>query len=1356
MAVYKATYCYPFLTSVDARVATIIGTSGAKPASYLKCKIDTSNKNITGYRIRLIDSDNNQIFPIEGQEGKISPISELGQDSNGNNTGVNGTFLNIPFFQNYHTDHRLKTSYNNIYYKGDYLVDYLISDIPDGTKEDMDDVSNWSYNSTYYVLTYNNWSSISSGSETISINGDCPIGGQLVLFKDVEDSTYNGIYKITTRTIDDEEQIVLELVEPDYGTTVITKGNYHNKIVTSDSSSYYTGPIWQCCDNSGNLIDIPNLYINTNIKWEITLYQGAGDETLADPLEITYDNLSNEEYDMVMTSGKILGSTPERIQISNIDDIEDTMLPSANDEVLVLQTRWIQLESSPTPNNNNQGIRAYVQTYDSIYGHVYPSTDSLSSYAVDSASTCKFYKHSNNQEDILDTDIVKVGINNVDVDIRHYTESGNNFLYIANFSDLTGYSLTDGDSVLLTGQSENQENGVYTYYESPGDINEHRLRRHYSYSNWASYIGKVIYCIGGDWAGQNVESLAQSGTYTLWNPLQNVEDGNSLIFKQEQPILLFRKGINYTVDYYYGSSVSGTTITTTALDSEKVSNSMIGQKILSYDRKIFTITNVVYSDNTYTLTLELKETIASEDFRVLFNHGKICGGNVYHITDSEYISITSSTTPDYNLYTAKILKNTTTKTYISPYINISKNMKLKVYSGEVPQWVTITGFNKTTWCITHSALSEPFLSYSLNDSNIPYKYDIRSFFKTSDENPIYVYETPYIKLYKEGKDFTDLSSLNKSIEQLLVESSGDDYDDYYVKENEEQVEDANAIFYVQAYQDRTVIDKRYVDLEGKFVSFGNSSWESYRWYLYDGNGKKVQDTGKKYDKNIKVSFYGLSNDLQEDVVYYAVLVVEDSLKTELKYIIRMKIGYDKESISSAVNKEFNATFDCQSYSVELNYENFGSIYPAIKMANRETQAFIEENINNLSLDWKNTKLYYNNGWMNIGEPNRIIYQELNNNIIPISVRGGVSYFTTFGKGKYTLEEADLATNHLSLNNGQNEIYTQIGVEITENFCGDIVNFVIDAVDNDAYGPYVDEDYEIVYTSNSLQFRIYTEDNFNSDNINSGIVNTLNSERNKIKLKINKITDNNSGTISETKEQTIIDEFFEKDILPKYYLQTVSNGDSTEYLHYYLYKNNTDSEVILTNNNSEKHVELYMYNNATAKINRDPGCLNLTTMTNITNRANNNIASYWVENKKIYYLLDSVGIFENFDTSGNPITNNNLCFVESNIQEDDELYWPNEEDEENYYWNDEGYSSSDNDPIYYENVNASTTGYTTVIAKDRHLTSKKYNIVFSISNISHIYNNLSNCEIVQDDTDSSKFNIINGTDSYGYIQIKIME
>ena len=152
MAVYKPTLCYPFSNGVDIRTGVrAIGASGElrDPAQSVTCRVETSNVSISGYSIALYSSAHEQIFPhpdaFEDPVNKIpyvSPISELqyaslGYDAlnvTGDNSGVNGSTLRVPFFRVARADTDYPRSRNAIYYAADYVVSHMILD--DAAKTD--------------------------------------------------------------------------------------------------------------------------------------------------------------------------------------------------------------------------------------------------------------------------------------------------------------------------------------------------------------------------------------------------------------------------------------------------------------------------------------------------------------------------------------------------------------------------------------------------------------------------------------------------------------------------------------------------------------------------------------------------------------------------------------------------------------------------------------------------------------------------------------------------------------------------------------------------------------------------------------------------------------------------------------------------------------------------------------------------------------------------------------------------------------------------------------------------------------------------------------------------------------------
>ena len=105
---------------------------------------------------------------------------------------------------------------------------------------------------------------------------------------------------------------------------------------------------------------------------------------------------------MVLNSGTVLGSNAKRLQIS--DTQGERLLPGeGSTDPLVLQGRYVQL----LHDDDDIGTRAYIQTYDSSYGHVYPLDGSFTEDMIASANRVRFYKYTNNTDSILPGDIVK-------------------------------------------------------------------------------------------------------------------------------------------------------------------------------------------------------------------------------------------------------------------------------------------------------------------------------------------------------------------------------------------------------------------------------------------------------------------------------------------------------------------------------------------------------------------------------------------------------------------------------------------------------------------------------------------------------------------------------------------------------------------------------------------------------------------------------------------------------------------------------------------------------------------------------------------------------------------------------------
>lgn len=494
MAVYKATYCYPFLGSCDIRVAP-------GETQWITCKVDSSNKKITGYRITIYDENNKLIFPYydpasensiyHRKDWNISPVSELfyggilPRDDNGNlvmikengdkiklpsqeymtNSGVNGSYLNLPFFQN--QSGKVMTSMNAIYYQPCFQADYLIRDIKEGEEgyKTPENSANWASDDQgghYYYNKNENGLPISPdlGSFTGKLNGDFKLKPyQTVLFyKQFSGSRFVSfvgrlLYKNNSWNI--ERRADLNQGQKNKA-CVITRGLYHDRVYDLYNHEY-TGDLW--CDAAGHKISFS---VGKTYKWIITLYQGDGTEKTFDGIPgklMDYSNINvSEWYDMILQKGQILGSCPSRIQMAKYDDSsKEYLLPKNKDgSSVVLYKTYAQLVAK---NGNNVGSRFFVNTYSSSLGHVYPLESDASTISVEGADFIEFFKHSNNPEAIFDTDIVDMAT----VEDHKYNNgddtSGNIELCgIQNIDDVVG---ENGKYVLVMYQKKPIENGVY-------------------------------------------------------------------------------------------------------------------------------------------------------------------------------------------------------------------------------------------------------------------------------------------------------------------------------------------------------------------------------------------------------------------------------------------------------------------------------------------------------------------------------------------------------------------------------------------------------------------------------------------------------------------------------------------------------------------------------------------------------------------------------------------------------------------------------------------------------------------------------------------------------------------------------
>lgn len=299
MAVYKPNYCYPYLEPVDLTIP-----DGEK---YFTCQIDTSNIAITGYKIEVYDENNTMVFPHESNRNKISPVSELPIVTNID--GLNGSELCIPFIQ--HFKPKITTSYNAIYFKATKYVDYYQSTplVPgDGHSFAI------GYNGQFCELIKTDPETGVRTLEPVVVDDSLIFVGDTILAPGANDTIC--IYTVTTEGLSEGVKLT------------------NNDIIYVKSGDTYTGSVFQY--NGGALIQSTDgVWVDCNenplslsnqgktYKWQITLYSGSKgaitESKIIDPQEpplhtISYDEMADSEFDTLLTSGTILGSTEDRIQ----------------------------------------------------------------------------------------------------------------------------------------------------------------------------------------------------------------------------------------------------------------------------------------------------------------------------------------------------------------------------------------------------------------------------------------------------------------------------------------------------------------------------------------------------------------------------------------------------------------------------------------------------------------------------------------------------------------------------------------------------------------------------------------------------------------------------------------------------------------------------------------------------------------------------------------------------------------------------------------------------------------------------------------------------------------------------------
>lgn len=155
-----------------------------------------------------------------------------------------------------------------------------------------------------------------------------------------------------------------------------------NAVNLKSNIIYYDGENYWVKDDTENLKNFSNGYINQPYKWQIVLAQGL--------IKGSSKPTDDKYYDMTIVNGTVIGSTPNRIQ-------------GAISEY-IYKDYFVQLigEDKKTIIGN----RALITSYDHTYGHIAPKEGWFTQDDVDKAFYFQIFKNTNQPEYINTNRIV--------------------------------------------------------------------------------------------------------------------------------------------------------------------------------------------------------------------------------------------------------------------------------------------------------------------------------------------------------------------------------------------------------------------------------------------------------------------------------------------------------------------------------------------------------------------------------------------------------------------------------------------------------------------------------------------------------------------------------------------------------------------------------------------------------------------------------------------------------------------------------------------------------------------------------------------------------------------------------------
>lgn len=695
-------------------------------------------------------------------------------------------------------------------------------------------------------------------------------------------------------------------------------------------------------DNSSNTIELHN---GNQYKWTISLYQ-LGQDAIKNnknrPEEDKY-------YDMTVASGKILGSTNERIQSYPSDQIyNDYFIQLYNapdvqvDFNFQITTKITGVEGAA----KQVGTRVRIKDYDSYLGHMYLQTgqDGLSEENLNISNVFQIFKMSNNPDDLSTKDKVDFCINKKYFVPKYFqgSKSDSSAAYLAQtfvVENVTGSSV-----------SETLEK-VKNVYNKPFFANTKVL---YSYQS-------NQYCFKS-FSGYDKDT-SPTVIFGQSRVLLNTENDNHELNDNGTVVDSKNYTPNEKEDSY--SKLNGIWIPKTPTVEKIVEHYNEGK----YTGADYKVTIQWYRSSDADTWGEIVNKVVLDTNNSNSDYDQFAGQNIQAYTSAQEgeqvtigtindapikfklekpVEIYPSNSYEQNygvIYKNNMQLNETTHgtiNFTSPSIAISVGDKIfnkNNFSSD------IIFLNKTVWAIG----LDPSLNFKTNDL-----YSIKTFFRSSSENQFSLYERPTVDL------------------ELYGVSGGAK---------------------IEIYGDNTCTTfERSIFAQAIYNQTNLVQWRNYQWFLYDvpniyenadayktavgsaltkylNPNDLVLQSEVGYDKEIKYTFYGLA---EEHHWYIISLVLTDQYGTIITKKVAVYTGFD---VSLEKDKDWaNYGLRCDLTGVDMWFEDkYGYIYPNLGDRN-----YLIETDNNYKDNPKGVE--YFSGVMNIfDESDGVLYDSVYSN-----------------------------------------------------------------------------------------------------------------------------------------------------------------------------------------------------------------------------------------------------------------------------------------------------------------------------------------------------------------------------------------